>query len=265
MCFFNNKCVITPRTRRRCKLCRWRACVRAGMSFDSIKMGRMPKLEKEKINQTKINDFSTLSTNKSNNINNVQTDPNTNDHSIVCLTKATNIIEHFPFTSIQNYINMANFIFLLREKCHEIMKNCEFCCDEDVVESGPNGAHLDTVLSMLSVQSKSIVFYARKLPGFDLIDLSDLTLLLSNHVFKVLLLKLSRKHNDSSKQTTLWFRNENTASALLGKTIASKVLNFDAKIQTLELNDYELALLFPYIISSSGKFYFNIHFNFFIN
>nr|ASL70506.1 nuclear receptor [Brachionus rotundiformis] len=48
VCYFGFKCEITPKQRKKCKFCRWKACLAAGMSFEGIKMGRIPKLEKEK-------------------------------------------------------------------------------------------------------------------------------------------------------------------------------------------------------------------------
>lgn len=39
---------MSPKQRKKCKYCRWKACVQAGMSFACIKMGRIPKIEKEK-------------------------------------------------------------------------------------------------------------------------------------------------------------------------------------------------------------------------
>ena len=49
VCDFGSKCSLTPRLRRRCKLCRWNLCVEAGMSFGAIKMGRISKVQKEKV------------------------------------------------------------------------------------------------------------------------------------------------------------------------------------------------------------------------
>jgi len=46
-CFFNNKCDLTPKTRNRCKDCRFKKCLEVGMSLDGIKMGRIPKKQKE--------------------------------------------------------------------------------------------------------------------------------------------------------------------------------------------------------------------------
>ncbi|OQV13141.1 putative Ecdysone-induced protein 78C [Hypsibius exemplaris] len=46
-CFFGNKCDVTPETRNRCKACRFRKCVEAGMALDAVKMGRIPKAVKE--------------------------------------------------------------------------------------------------------------------------------------------------------------------------------------------------------------------------
>nr|ASL70584.1 nuclear receptor [Brachionus plicatilis] len=48
VCYFGYKCEITPKQRKKCKFCRWKACLAAGMSFEGIKMGRIPKIEKER-------------------------------------------------------------------------------------------------------------------------------------------------------------------------------------------------------------------------
>nr|ASL70617.1 nuclear receptor [Brachionus koreanus] len=48
VCYFGYKCEVTPKQRKKCKFCRWKACLAAGMSFEGIKMGRIPKIEKER-------------------------------------------------------------------------------------------------------------------------------------------------------------------------------------------------------------------------
>ncbi|RNA00497.1 nuclear receptor subfamily 1 group D member 2, partial [Brachionus plicatilis] len=47
-CFFGNNCILNPKNRNRCKACRFKKCIQAGMSFSGIKMGRIPKAEKMK-------------------------------------------------------------------------------------------------------------------------------------------------------------------------------------------------------------------------
>ncbi|XP_055341755.1 ecdysone-induced protein 78C-like isoform X2 [Paramacrobiotus metropolitanus] len=44
-CYFGGKCSISAR-RGRCKSCRFKKCVEMGMSFQAVKMGRIPKHEK---------------------------------------------------------------------------------------------------------------------------------------------------------------------------------------------------------------------------
>ncbi|XP_055328999.1 nuclear receptor subfamily 1 group D member 1-like isoform X2 [Paramacrobiotus metropolitanus] len=46
-CFFGNRCEVSPDTRNRCKACRFRKCIEAGMALDAVKMGRIPKAVKE--------------------------------------------------------------------------------------------------------------------------------------------------------------------------------------------------------------------------
>nr|KAG5699471.1 hypothetical protein BaRGS_016317 [Batillaria attramentaria] len=47
-CYFGGKCVISPENRNRCKACRFRKCLEQGMAVDAVKMGRIPKVEKER-------------------------------------------------------------------------------------------------------------------------------------------------------------------------------------------------------------------------
>ncbi|XP_060072442.1 uncharacterized protein LOC132552296 [Ylistrum balloti] len=47
-CFFGGSCALTPQNRSRCKACRFQMCLKQGMAVDAVKMGRIPKLEKEK-------------------------------------------------------------------------------------------------------------------------------------------------------------------------------------------------------------------------
>lgn len=47
-CYFDNACLINVTNRNRCKACRFRRCLDEGMSVDGVKMGRIPKLVKER-------------------------------------------------------------------------------------------------------------------------------------------------------------------------------------------------------------------------
>lgn len=47
-CYFDNSCVINVTNRNRCKACRFRRCLDEGMSVDGVKMGRIPKVVKER-------------------------------------------------------------------------------------------------------------------------------------------------------------------------------------------------------------------------
>jgi hypothetical protein len=47
-CFSGGQCVLNPKNRNKCKSCRFNKCIEVGMSFNGIKMGRIPKAEKER-------------------------------------------------------------------------------------------------------------------------------------------------------------------------------------------------------------------------
>uniref|UniRef100_A0A914GWM7 Nuclear receptor domain-containing protein n=1 Tax=Globodera rostochiensis TaxID=31243 RepID=A0A914GWM7_GLORO len=50
-CTQSQKCQIVRASRNRCQECRWRKCIEAGMSKDSVRYGRVPKREKEKLRE----------------------------------------------------------------------------------------------------------------------------------------------------------------------------------------------------------------------
>ncbi|CAF3575137.1 unnamed protein product [Rotaria sp. Silwood1] len=47
-CYFDNSCLVNVTNRNRCKACRFQRCIDKGMSVDGVKMGRIPKLVKER-------------------------------------------------------------------------------------------------------------------------------------------------------------------------------------------------------------------------
>ncbi|XP_060574682.1 uncharacterized protein LOC132732305 [Ruditapes philippinarum] len=48
-CYFGGSCDINPKTRSQCKACRFKRCMDTGMSIDGVRMGRIPKVEKDKV------------------------------------------------------------------------------------------------------------------------------------------------------------------------------------------------------------------------
>ncbi|XP_060574680.1 uncharacterized protein LOC132732304 isoform X1 [Ruditapes philippinarum] len=48
-CYFGGSCDINPKTRSQCKACRFKRCMETGMSIDGVRMGRIPKVEKDKV------------------------------------------------------------------------------------------------------------------------------------------------------------------------------------------------------------------------
>lgn len=47
-CYFGDRCIVNTDNRNRCKSCRFQKCLKEGMSVEGVRMGRIPKLVKEK-------------------------------------------------------------------------------------------------------------------------------------------------------------------------------------------------------------------------
>jgi hypothetical protein len=177
------------------------------MSFESIKMGRMPKLEKERIASLEIE--SRL----------------LKQNLIQCLLHSTGANQHVT----AGHFSVFNLIYLLREKCHELFVQLR---KSSLVRT--SAATTMPWYAYVCEESKQIVFYVKQLPGFSLINTTDLTILLSHHVLSVLILSSSSD----------WL-----ADASNGR-LNTQISHFQSQIAQLNLNDHELALLYPYLLSS---------------
>ncbi|OQV12991.1 putative Nuclear receptor subfamily 1 group D member 1 [Hypsibius exemplaris] len=51
-CYFGGDCEITKESRNRCKSCRFQRCLQVGMALEAVKMGRIPKGERERAQKT---------------------------------------------------------------------------------------------------------------------------------------------------------------------------------------------------------------------
>ena len=56
ICYFGYQCKISPRSRKKCKSCRWNKCIEAGMSVEGIKMGRISNHKKSEIKEDAVNE-----------------------------------------------------------------------------------------------------------------------------------------------------------------------------------------------------------------
>ena len=100
---------MTPKQRKKCKLCRWKSCLASGMAFEGIKMGRISKLEKERakerVTKTETNETSVEEKEQLNKItakNTATYNNNSNDHDPVSAVYSRN--------ATMNLITIANLI-----------------------------------------------------------------------------------------------------------------------------------------------------------
>lgn len=141
VCYYGYNCEITPKQRKRCKYCRWQACLRGGMSLDSVRMGRISRDERDKIIREN---------NKANSASDSSTDNISADATPSALDQNANI-EHKSKTFHQSLLNSVNIktsnyfpgvdiinmnqscvenglltLSVLRDKCYQIFLECNY-------------------------------------------------------------------------------------------------------------------------------------------
>ncbi|CAF1105666.1 unnamed protein product, partial [Brachionus calyciflorus] len=139
----NLSCKIHPKKTKKCQLCRWNACLKAGMSINGIRMGRIPNSMKilKKIDQTNQSLEKSIST----------------DFKFLEQSIKSNLLHCFSRQEPQNYLlntflnekilnkskeSQIMVLGMLRDKSSQLFKEsiCEFNSHEkkgiEMIESG---------------------------------------------------------------------------------------------------------------------------------
>lgn len=221
---------MSPEKRVRCKLCRWKACVKAGMSFECIKMGRIPKKEK----QQKLNYSEHIQT-----------------------SLEYNWIDKFPCG------DLLLFSFL-KEKCFGLyFEESQFYSrdnNSNALDSNQLSFNLvlQEFLNMISNFTKWLVKYIKKLPAFDQVSSEDIVKILNKRLFVVLGLVSAKLF--INEELYLMLNNQIQFSRywcqkVYGKVLSDKIFYYHSKLNDLELNETEIAVLIPYVLSFDGYFF----------
>lgn len=156
----------------------------------------------------------------------------------------------------QFYLEFMNDFIPIIEKAYECLKNNR--------PAPLPVEHLDQTLIQLIWQqcltranesAKSLVFYVKKLPGFDELDIFDFAALLAQHTSTLLGIKFNKSFI-GGEQFFMIMQNIRINPALtrrlMGDALCENLFGFDKRLKALDLRDSEIALLMPYVMSSPG-------------
>nr|ASL70616.1 nuclear receptor [Brachionus koreanus] len=282
VCYFGYKCVITPKQRKRCKYCRWRSCLAAGMSFEGIKMGRIPKIEKEK---AKIH---TEETSQDEEIENKQLETIHNDSRVeqirlslksllnlnpsFDLFKTLNPYSLIPRTTfselcISNHSENNIFVLtLMKDRCYQLYKSGTQDFQQQyeralkLVENNFDcsiysySQDLDSVwkafCAMTSEFTRRMVTITKICPGFDKFDSRDIGSIVNDRLFVCYGLCVNRLFIDDEFYGML---DANTQLSrywmdkIFGLNVSQKIFAYHAKLNDFRLTDTEIAIIIPWL------------------
>nr|ASL70622.1 nuclear receptor [Brachionus koreanus] len=228
VCYYGYNCEITPKQRKRCKYCRWQACLRGGMSLDSVRMGRISRDEREKIIRENNKNNSASDSSNSDTISPSST-PHTLDQNgnfvhksktfYQSLLNSVNIqtANYFPGVDIisLNQSSVENGLLsvsLLRDKCYQTFLECNYEFDhlhyekalklaEKIESNEPLGFDfsymskkdiIERFLPALQKNIKTSIDYIRKLPGFGSLNHKEFEHVVIERIFLVITLRIAK-------------------------------------------------------------------------
>ncbi|CAF0902505.1 unnamed protein product [Brachionus calyciflorus] len=289
VCYFGYKCVITPKQRKRCKYCRWRSCLAAGMSFEGIKMGRIPKIEKERA-KFLMDDDELDEENQSNQLEcvNNRNDPRVEQirlslKSLLNLNPSLDLFKSLnPYTLIPrtSYTELCitnsneNNIFiltLLKDRCYQLYKDftleyqkqyerairlieknfdCSIFSYNQTLEQVWKAFCL-----MTSDFTRRMVRTMKLVPGFDRFDSKDIATIVNERLFVCYGLCVTKLFLNNEFFVML---DSNTQLSkywmekLFTVTTSQKIFDYHAKLNSFRLTDGEIAILIPWLFCSTN-------------
>lgn len=267
VCYFGHQCELKPDTRSRCKACRLRRCIQAGMTLKAVKMGRVTKdlrnfaLEN---NSTSSNKSSYVSTNS------VVTSDRMDGNEIVSRTSKDNqLICKESIESSISILNrdytleiLANFIqnsfkndmyyvkHLVNEACDRINRSyATINTGEDI----PNDKIKSIFFENVKIEIKFFTKLLRSIPVFNKLEYTDFFCIVQQKLFDYTVTKYHKLFINNENYFTFKNGLQNTRKRIIevtGNELAYGIFNIFNALNCLNLNEKEECVLIMYTISN---------------
>ncbi|CAF0911850.1 unnamed protein product [Brachionus calyciflorus] len=284
VCRAQKNCRIYPKQRKKCKYCRWNACIKAGMSLKCVRMGRIPnsmKVIKPKSSTQKTESFSqeTIESDTQQS-NDSEPEFNSSSKQLVEVNQLSNLKSEnyqrcFQQTYFsEKYLNKSNenktiVLTILRNKSLKVFREQtkEFEGHEiralNLIENGYQSNRTNLTKNYIQyVKKKDLFFLAthvlsmleifRDLPGFQRLSPSDVKTLLCEQFFTILgirTIKLFLNGDYFLMLDSTIQMDKFLFEMIMGENVTKEVFTFYDKLNSLELTDAEIALLIPFYLS----------------
>nr|ASL70510.1 nuclear receptor [Brachionus rotundiformis] len=255
-CKSNKNCVIYPKQRKKCKFCRWMACLDSGMSLSEVRVGRIPNYMKE------IRPKSLAEPSKKNKFClSLKHYAKLHQFDQQILPKI-NLMEKYLNCSFESQLIV---LALLRDKSYQIFKEQTKEFEEHeklalkVMESNNHHRQLERTQSTIQTlkrkninallkHASSMFQIINQLPGFQRISKKDLPRILSDSFFMIFGVRAIKLYiNDDY----FFMLDENTPmnrevfALLTSESVRDCAFEFYSNLKSLNLTDQEYSLLIP--------------------
>jgi hypothetical protein len=182
------------------------------------------------------------------------------------------LVPQTSFTSLFMDSENINFVFLIsmiRDKVYHLYVNFTKCLEKNLeiykmltdknikIFSGSDASKEEAwscYLTNIQHHIKSYIKFSKELPGLNYLTIRDFNAILNDNLPILFGLKITKLYTDKEgyfmmgdiQLTRKWL------TKFFGKTMCECIFEFHRQIKNLKLTDQELALLFPFILTSLG-------------
>lgn len=246
-CLKNQQCNIMRVNRNRCQYCRLKKCIAVGMSRDAVRFGRVPKKEKARIieqmqKNTMHSQTSQMMTMFQNSRDLIQ--------AIVTAHHHTCVFTHGNVRQMrEDAIKNNNFV------------NCpaQMACplNGNVTQSSEDTQGWSDMSEFFTPAIKSVVDFAKAIPGFCFLSQDDQVTLLKAATFEVLLVRMACLFDPESNTMMFtcgrMFKREVSQTTSSAGFLLDSMFDFADRFNKLNLTDEEVAIFSAIVLLSPDR------------
>ncbi|XP_052237531.1 uncharacterized protein LOC127848901 isoform X1 [Dreissena polymorpha] len=245
-CLKNQQCNIMRVNRNRCQYCRLKKCIAVGMSRDAVRFGRVPKKEKARIiEQMQKSNLAMVVT------------AMTSALSQQDLVQSVILAHHQTCDLGPQKVKVMRDISLLQNDYVDCP--AQMACPLNFNAGSDNTDNQDWTdfSEFFAPAIKSVVDFAKAIPGFLLLNQDDQITLLKAATFEVLLVRLACLF-DTESNTMMFangklFRRQTTGLSTSVGFLLDSMFDFAERFNKFNLTDEELALFSAVVLLSPDR------------
>lgn len=245
-CLKNQQCNIMRVNRNRCQYCRLKKCIAVGMSRDAVRFGRVPKKEKARIiEQMQKSNLQMAATALSEALSSQD------------LVQAV-ILAHRQTSDLgPEKAKVMREIALLKNDYVECPAHMACPLNSNVGADNTDNQDWTDFSEFFAPAIKSVVDFAKLIPGFLLLNQDDQVTLLKAATFEVLLVRMACLF-DTESNTMMFangklFRRQTTGLSTSVGFLLDSMFDFAERFNKLELTEDEMALFCAVVLLSPDR------------